>query len=77
MAALDVFEHIGPGGIECGIRCAIDPLALEQSEEALAGCIVDLHVLVDAQGNLARQIDHEGLRYRFSGSNATWVLVVS
>ena len=41
------------------------------------GVLVDLHVLVDAQGNLARQIDHEGLRYRFSGSNATWVLVVS
>jgi len=41
------------------------------------GVLVDVHVLVDEHGNLARQIDHEGLRYRFNDSNASWVLVVS
>lgn len=40
MAALDVFEHIGPGGIECWIRCAIDPFAFEQTKEPIAGGIV-------------------------------------
>jgi len=72
----------GPGAE----RRAVSVLATERvpletllchAPNAGAGVLVDLHVLVDAQGNLARQIDHEGLRYRFSGSNATWVLVVS
>ena len=40
MEPLDVFEHIGPCGIECRIRRAVDPLALEQAEEAFAGRVV-------------------------------------
>lgn len=56
-------------------KVALDTL-LCHAPNAGAGVLVDLHVLVDTQGNIARQIDHEGLRYRFSGSNATWVLVV-
>lgn len=35
-----------------------------------------LNVLVDAEGNLARQVDREGYRYRFSGSEITWSLSV-
>ena len=38
--SLDVFEHISPGGIECRIRHAVDPLALEQPEEAFARSVV-------------------------------------
>lgn len=48
-----------------------------QAVNARRDVLVDLHILVDEQGNLARQIDHEGLRYRFNGSNASWALVVS
>src|SRR5690606_2180949 len=33
---LDVFEHIGPCGIERRVGHAVDPLALEQAEEATA-----------------------------------------
>ena len=67
-------------------RRAVTVLATEQvpletlvshAVNARPGVLVDVHVLVDEHGNLARQIDHEGLRYRFSDSNAPWVLVVS
>ncbi|MGX9718836.1 hypothetical protein [Stenotrophomonas acidaminiphila] len=72
----------GPGGE----RRAVTLLATEQvpletlvfhGPNTRPGVLVDLHILVDEHGNLARQIDHEGLRYRFSGSNASWVLVIS
>lgn len=31
---------------------------------------------MDAQGNLATQIDHEGFRYTFDGSKIPWALMV-
>lgn len=37
---------------------------------------VEFNVLVDAEGNLARQVDREGYRYKFSGSEITWSLSV-
>lgn len=36
----------------------------------------EIHVLVDADGNLARQIDRDGFRYKFSGSEIRWALTV-
>lgn len=37
---------------------------------------VEMSTLVDEEGNVARQIDREGFRYRFDGSEMTWSLVV-
>ncbi len=38
---------------------------------------VDLNVLVDEQGNEAKQVDAEGFKYRFNGSAIPWSLVVA
>lgn len=37
---------------------------------------IQFNVLVHADGNLARQVDREGYRYKFSGSEITWSLSV-
>lgn len=37
---------------------------------------VEMSTLVDEEGNVARQIDREGFRYRFDGSEMTWSLAV-
>lgn len=37
---------------------------------------VEMSTLVDEEGNVARQIDREGFRYRFEGSEMTRSLVV-
>lgn len=37
---------------------------------------VEFNVLVDAEGNLARQVDREGYRYKFNVSEITWSLSV-
>jgi len=37
---------------------------------------VEMSTLVDEEGNIARQIDREGFRYRFEGSEMKWSLVV-
>ncbi len=63
------------------------PVTLNAIEEVCAGAIgfpgrgsagaaIEINVMVDADGNLARQIDGEGFRYRFSGSDIAWSLIV-
>lgn len=37
---------------------------------------VEINVLVDADGNLARQVDRDGFRYKFTGSEIPWALTV-
>ena len=37
---------------------------------------IQFNVLVDAKGNHARQVDREGYRYKFTGSEVTWSLSV-
>ena len=37
---------------------------------------VEVNMLVDDAGNLARQVDYEGFRYKFNGSEIPWSLVV-
>ncbi len=37
---------------------------------------LEINVLADADGNLARQADREGFRYTFGGSRIPWALMV-
>lgn len=37
---------------------------------------VEMKTLMDEDGNVAQQIDREGFRYRFEGSEISWSLVV-
>lgn len=37
---------------------------------------IEINVLVDADGNLARQVDRDGFRYKFTGSEIPWALTV-
>lgn len=37
--------------------------------------MVEVKTLVDEEGNLARQIDGEGYKYRFNGSRIPWSLI--
>lgn len=37
---------------------------------------IEINVLVDADGNLARQVDRDGVRYKFTGSEIPWALTV-
>lgn len=57
-------------------RVPLDTLLRHAASKAPIA-LVDLHVLVDGNGNQARQVDHEGLRYRFDGSSSAWALVVA
>lgn len=56
-------------------RVPLDTLLRHATSKA-AVALVDLHIMVDALGNVATQVDHEGLRYRFPESNAPWALMV-
>ncbi len=47
-----------------------------RSGPAAANTWVEVNTLVDDDGNLARQIDCEGFRYKFKGSEIPWALVV-
>jgi len=38
--------------------------------------MVEVNTLMDGEGNLAQQIDSEGFRYRFNGSELPWSLIV-
>jgi hypothetical protein len=38
---------------------------------------VEITLLADADGHLARQIDREGFRYKFDGSDISWSLIVA
>ena len=38
--------------------------------------MVEVNTLMDEEGNLAQQIDCEGFRYRFHGSELPWSLIV-
>jgi hypothetical protein len=40
------------------------------------GRMVEVNTLMDDEGNLAQQIDSEGFRYRFNGSDLPWSLIV-
>lgn len=40
------------------------------------GRMVEVNTLMDDEGNLAQQIDSEGFRYRFNGSELPWSLIV-
>lgn len=37
---------------------------------------VEVKTLMDEEGNLAQQIDYEGFRYKFQGSQLPWSLIV-
>lgn len=37
---------------------------------------VEINVLADPAGNLARQVDREGYRYKFTGSEVPWALII-
>ena len=37
---------------------------------------VEMNTLMDEDGNLAQQIDREGFRYKFEGSEIPWSLIV-
>ncbi|WP_182334379.1 hypothetical protein [Stenotrophomonas acidaminiphila] len=41
-----------------------------------AGTLMEISTLADDEGNLARQIDREGFRYTFKGSEIPWSLMV-
>lgn len=56
-------------------RVPLDDL-LRHAASRAAAALIDLHVMIDNLGNIATQVDHEGLRYRFSGSKAPWALMV-
>ncbi|MGE8227263.1 hypothetical protein [Stenotrophomonas pigmentata] len=56
-------------------RVPLDTL-LHHATSRAAVALIDLHILIDNRGNVATQIDHEGLRYRFPESNAPWALIV-
>ncbi len=47
-----------------------------RSGPAAANTLVEINTLADEEGNVARQIDCEGFRYKFSGSEIPWSLVV-
>lgn len=38
--------------------------------------MVEVNTLMDEQGNLAQQIDYEGFRFKFQGSQLPWSLIV-
>ncbi len=56
-------------------RVPLDSL-LHHATSKAAVALIDLHILIDNLGNVATQVDHEGLRYRFPESNAPWALIV-
>jgi hypothetical protein len=35
------------------------------------------HTMIDEDGNIARQIDFDGYRFKFQGSNLPWDLVIA
>jgi hypothetical protein len=46
-----------------------------RSRPAAANTLVEIKTLADDAGNVARQIDCEGFRYKFTGSEIPWSLV--
>ncbi|MQP74660.1 hypothetical protein CQ393_01980 [Stenotrophomonas sp. MYb238] len=46
-----------------------------RSGPAAANTLVEIKTLADDAGNVARQIDCEGFRYKFTGSEIPWSLV--
>ncbi len=63
------------------------PVKLVSTEETSFGALgfaehgaisrpIEIKVLADTAGNRARQIDREGFRYRFAGSEVPWALIV-
>ncbi|MGX9719990.1 hypothetical protein [Stenotrophomonas acidaminiphila] len=47
-----------------------------RSGPAAANTLVEVSTLADDAGNVARQVDCEGFRYKFKGSEIPWSLVV-
>lgn len=63
------------------------PVKLVSTEEITVGTLgfadhgpvrrpIEINVLADPAGNLARQVDREGFRYKFSNSEMPWALIV-
>lgn len=38
---------------------------------------VCFHTMIDEDGNIARQVDFDGYRFKFNGSNLPWDLVIA
>lgn len=43
---------------------------------AAANTMIEVSTLEDEQGNLARQVDYDGFKFKFKGSEIPWSLVV-
>lgn len=63
------------------------PVTLVSTDKVLASALpmgigrtrdelVEINILADPDGKLARQIDREGFRYKFDGSEIVWSLIV-
>lgn len=63
------------------------PVKLVSTEESSPGALgvadhgafrgqIEINVLADPAGNLARQVDREGYRYKFAGSEVPWALII-
>lgn len=74
---------VGPGQERRPVRRIVTELAdiktmgiPARSAPVAANTLIEISTLADDQGNLARQIDCEGFRYKFKGSEIPWSLVV-
>lgn len=47
-----------------------------RSRVAAADARIEISTLVDERGNLARQVDCDGFKFKFNGSEIPWSLVV-
>jgi hypothetical protein len=77
----DVKLYLEGPGRECR------PVTFVSTEEVCARTLVivnnkakderiEINILADSQGHLARQIDREGFRYKFEGSEIPWTLII-
>ncbi|WP_442681854.1 hypothetical protein ACSBPQ_09010 [Stenotrophomonas sp. JC08] len=51
-------------------------LPLRGAKGVVMDDMVEVNTLMDEKGNLAQQIDYEGFRYKFQGSELPWSLIV-
>lgn len=74
---------VGPGRETRAVRCISKEFAdlkamgiPNRSAPAAAHTLVEVKTLEDTDGNVARQVDCEGFRYKFTGSDIPWSLAV-